>query len=313
MPLSPLIPRQITIMTLNIHSLKALAVSVLLTATTFTASSQSLRLPADHNKQHKELIAHQRPLSSKLNAEQKRRLHDEVAAREADSDIFGQYWQSDRVNPYGNIAIPARKNIDVSEFVMPVKGRVTSPYGWRARFGRMHRGTDLSLNVGDTVRSAFSGKVRLTKYEGKGYGYYVVVRHDNGMETIYGHLSKFLVKPNQRVRAGQPIALGGNTGRSTGPHLHFETRYLGLAINPAAIVDFENMTTHKDVFAFDKSTYERSQHYGPRTATAKADTPKTSKHKSSKVSSSKKNSKKSKMTASSKSSKKSKSSKRRRR
>jgi len=226
--------------------------------------AQSLKLPASHTKQHNRLLAHQRPFNKTLRDKSKDRINDEIIRREADSDIFGQYWESDRVNPYGsNVVIPGKKDIDVSGFVMPAIGPVTSPYGWRARFGRMHRGTDIALKVGDTVRSAFSGKVRLTKYEGRGYGYYVVVRHDNGMETVYGHLSKFLVKPNQRVRAGEPIALGGNTGRSTGPHLHFETRYMGLAINPAAIVDFDNRVTHKDVFAFDKSSYEKSQKYGP--------------------------------------------------
>ena len=236
-----------------------------ISAAVTTASAQKFHLPATHTSQHKDLIANQRPMSIKTKAEADRRLLEDVRRREAltDSEIYGEYWESERVNPYGNIAIPATKDIDVSGFVMPVKGPVTSPYGWRARFGRMHRGVDISLRVGDTVRVAFDGKVRLTKYEGKGYGYYVVVRHDNGMETVYGHLSRFLVKPNQRVRAGEPIALGGNTGRSTGPHLHFETRYLGLAINPAAIVDFENFTTHKDVFAFDKSCYEKSQKYGP--------------------------------------------------
>lgn len=109
----------------------------------------------------------------------------------------------------------------------------TSNYGWRRR--RMHRGVDLSLHIGDTIRAAFSGKVRLTRYERRGYGYYVIIRHGNGLETIYGHLSKFLVKPDQIVKVGEPIALGGNTGRSTGPHLHFETRYLGMDINPNKI------------------------------------------------------------------------------
>lgn len=249
---------------LNTAKIVSSVILIWLSAAT-TVSAQKFHLPATHTNQHKDLIANQRPMSTKAKADADRRLMEDVRRREAleNADVFGQYWESDRVNPYGNIAIPDTKDIDVSGFVMPVNGPVTSPYGWRPRFGRMHRGVDISLHVGDTVRSAFDGKVRLTKYEGKGYGYYVVVRHDNGMETVYGHLSRFLVKPNQRVRAGEPIALGGNTGRSTGPHLHFETRYLGLAINPAAIVDFENKTTHKDVFAFDKSSYEKSQKYGP--------------------------------------------------
>ncbi|MDE5785189.1 MAG: M23 family metallopeptidase, partial [Duncaniella sp.] len=92
-------------------------------------------------------------------------------------------------------------------------------------------------------------------YERKGYGHYVVMRHENGLETVYGHLSRTLVKPNQYVKAGEPIALGGNTGRSTGPHLHFETRYLGRAINPAEIIDFENKTVLRDVFTFNKHVH----------------------------------------------------------
>ena len=91
----------------------------------------------------------------------------------------------------------------------------------------------------------------------------MIVRHENGLETVYGHLSRFLVKPDHSVKAGDPIALGGNTGRSTGPHLHFETRFMGYAINPAAIFDFENQTTHTDQFTFTKSNYTESRNYAP--------------------------------------------------
>lgn len=270
---------------------KILTAIIMLWCSAATAvNAQTFHLPKSHASQHKDLLANQRPMSSKAKADADRRLMEEVRRREArdNAEVFGQYWESDRVNPYGNIAIPETANIDVSGYVSPVKGPVTSPYGWRARFGRMHRGVDISLHVGDTVRAAFSGKVRLTKYEGKGYGYYVVVRHDNGMETVYGHLSRFLVKPNQRVKAGEPIALGGNTGRSTGPHLHFETRYLGLAINPEAIIDFANGTTHMDIFAFDKDTYNKSQSYGPSRRVSAA---KKSHRRASASSSSKKKSK----------------------
>jgi murein DD-endopeptidase MepM/ murein hydrolase activator NlpD len=89
------------------------------------------------------------------------------------------------------------------------------------------------------------------------------VRHTNDLETVYGHLSRFLVKPDQYVKAGDPIALGGNTGRSTGPHLHFETRYMGYAINPSAIFDFANQTTHTDTYTFDKRTYTQARNYSP--------------------------------------------------
>lgn len=223
------------------------------------------KLPASHNSQHENLIANQRPVGIDMNAVNFNNYLKNMKDREmaVDDDLFNYNWDSQSVNAYAGIEIPMTRDIDVSGYVHPIKGAVTSQYGYRPRFGRMHRGMDLALHVGDTVVAAFDGKVRLTKFERRGYGYYVVIRHDNGLETVYGHLSGFLVKPNQMVKAGQPIALGGNTGRSTGPHLHFETRFLGLAINPSAIIDFENYVTHKDVFTFDKTSYEKSQKYGP--------------------------------------------------
>lgn len=153
---------------------------------------------------------------------------------------------------------------------MPHPGYVTSPYGYRRRFRSMHKGIDLKANTGDTVRAAFDGKVRLTKYQRKGFGYYVVVRHTNDLETVYGHLSKFLVEPDTYVHAGDPIALAGNTGRSTGSHLHFETRYMGYAINPAAIFDFANQTTHTDTYTFDKNTYQNARNFSPEANAAYA-------------------------------------------
>lgn len=246
------------------------------------------RLPTTHNAQHKDLIAHQRPAGAAAKSISSMSYLEDLRKREAmqDNEIYTEYWGSQAVNPYKGLEIPATANIDVSGYVAPVKGAVTSKYGYRPRFGRVHRGMDLRLNIGDTVVAAFDGKVRLTKYEARGYGYYVVVRHDNGMETVYGHLSRFLVQPDQRVRAGQPIALGGNTGRSTGPHLHFETRYLGVDINPEAIIDFENYVPHKDVFVFDKSTHQVAQKYGP--AKKKYKRSKASKRKRGKATASKK-------------------------
>ena len=242
----------------------AIALAAAAALCTVPAQAQ-YKLPQSHDNQHSELLASQKPMASDIKVSNVLKYISELnktAAPDLD-DIYGQYWESQSVNPYAGVAVPAVKDIDVSGYYHPVHGAVTSGYGYRPRFGRVHRGIDLSLRIGDTVRVAFDGKVRLTKFERKGYGYYVVVRHDNGMETVYGHLSKFLVQPNQRVKAGDPIALGGNTGRSTGPHLHFETRYLGMAINPAAIIDFENKVTHKDVFTFDKQSYEKSQNYRP--------------------------------------------------
>lgn len=139
------------------------------------------------------------------------------------------------------------------QFVMPVQNVVTSRYGWRK--GRMHYGIDLNLNTGDTVYASFSGRVRYAKFNNGGYGNLVVIRHYNGLETYYAHLSQIHVVPNQLVEAGQPIGLGGNTGRSFGAHLHYEVRFYDLPINPELIIDFEkgelideNIFIHKGLF-----------------------------------------------------------------
>ena len=122
---------------------------------------------------------------------------------------------------------------------------MTSEFG--PRWHRYHYGTDLQLRIGDSVVSAFDGVVRIVKLS-KGYGNVILIRHNNGLETVYGHLSKQLVLPNQEVKAGELIAWGGNTGRSTGPHLHFETRYLGIPINPRELIDFSTFKLKSNIF-----------------------------------------------------------------
>ena len=140
-----------------------------------------------------------------------------------------------------------------TEFAMPVDGIVTSRYGYRS--GRNHNGTDIDLNTGDTVVAAWSGKIRYAKYNNAGFGNLVVIRHHNGLETFYAHLSKHLVVPNQDVKAGEPIGLGGNTGHSYGSHLHFEVRFYDAPMDPEQIIDFkgktvrdENLMVHKGLF-----------------------------------------------------------------
>ncbi len=140
-----------------------------------------------------------------------------------------------------------------NDFVVPHPGKVTSRYGWRK--GRYHNGIDISLRTGDTVVSAFSGKVRYARYNEGGFGNLVVIRHYNGLETFYAHLDKHLVVPNQEVVAGTPIGLGGNTGRSRGSHLHFETRFYDAPMDPEVIIDFEkgklkseNLFIHSGLF-----------------------------------------------------------------
>ena len=140
------------------------------------------------------------------------------------------------------------------DHTMPTPSRkITSKFGHR--WGRAHRGLDIKVQMGDTIRVAFGGEVTIVKYDARGYGKYVVVRHENGLETVYGHLSKQLVKVGDYLSSGTPVGLGGNTGRSTGCHLHFETRINGEAIDPSLMFDFAN----QDVVA---------EYFNPRTKSA---------------------------------------------
>ena len=209
---------------------------------------------------------------------------DDLMENHPAGDIYNNIWRSDRVNPY-KIPIDSLRDsvrIDCSHFVVPVPGAVTSVFGPR-RY-RFHYGTDLRLNVGDSVVSAFSGKVRIIDYEARGYGNYIVIRHDNGLETVYGHLSAVLVGLNQTVKAGELIALGGNTGHSTGPHLHFETRFLGNPINPHEFFDFEKGTalTNKYLLiketAFDYKHFKKSKSRGEHEAAVEETASTTGRH-----------------------------------
>ena len=240
-------------------------ICLFIAALTLTATAQELRSVSAHNNMHSNLLASQRNIQDQVKTMETKAFMDILMQEEEEPeiDIYTESWNSQAVNPYAGMDVADNVRIDVSEYSMPVPGYITSPYGYRKRFRRQHKGVDLKLHIGDTVRAAFSGKVRLTRYERKGYGYYVIIRHHNGLETVYGHLSKFLVKPNQDVKVGEPIALGGNTGRSTGPHLHFEIRYIGYPINPMAIFDFPNQTTHTDFYTFSKRTYTQARDYSP--------------------------------------------------
>lgn len=186
------------------------------------------------------------PVDKRISALDSISLHRKTLPRRVEGNLNAPsvdlypHWNNEFVSNYG-VPMPREYRIDLRGFCMPCDSRlVTSHYGYRSSFRRNHYGTDIKLYVGDTVRAAFSGKVRVVANEGyrKGYGLYVVIRHDNGLETVYGHLSKHLCVPNQIVKAGEVIALGGNTGKSTGSHLHFETRLLGQCINPELLFDF---------------------------------------------------------------------------
>lgn len=232
------------------------------------AVAQNKKAPA-HSAAHKDLLAKNASKKDQIKLIDQSSFVDLYDDIEPEIDIYTEGWNSRSVNPFKESDVPNSAVINVTGSAMPHMGRVTSPYGYRPRFGRMHKGVDIGLKMNDTVRAAFDGKIRLTNYEAKGYGNYVIIRHPNGLETVYGHLNKHLVKPNQVVKAGDPIGLGGSTGRSTGPHLHFETRYMGYAINPAAIFDFANHTTHTDTYTFSKSTYQQPRNFAPSRQVAK--------------------------------------------
>ena len=245
--------------------------SILLTAAaTWAGSAQTIvsssKSPNPHASIHKELLAKQQTAADEqIQLVEHYTFLDLIDDDlEPELDIYTEGWNSKSVNPFKESEVPDSYTIDVTGHYMPCPGFITSHYGYRRKFGRMHKGVDLKIQRNDTIYAAFDGKVRLTAYERKGYGYYIIIRHPNGLETVYGHLNKHLVKPDQVVRAGEPIALGGSTGRSTGPHLHFETRFMGYAINPCAIFDFENQTTHTDTYTFSKKTYTQPRDYSPK-------------------------------------------------
>ena len=157
--------------------------------------------------------------------------------------LYGFVWNNQLVNPYGSnrlVEMPDTFVIDFSQYHHANRNVVTSNFGFR-RGWQFHYGTDTRLKIGDSIHSSFDGMVRIVQ-RGRAYGNYIVIRHFNGLETVYAHLSRPLVKVNQIVRAGEVIGLGGNTGRSTGPHLHYEIRFLGQPLNPRDLIDFENYT-----------------------------------------------------------------------
>ncbi|WP_304475331.1 M23 family metallopeptidase [uncultured Duncaniella sp.] len=155
-------------------------------------------------------------------------------------------------------------HINVSEFVMPARGPITSVFGPRKRKSkrktiRMHRGIDIGIKKGDIIRAAFPGYVATTGYDKRGYGYYIIMSHPNGLQTLYAHLDSITVVPTTTLKAGDPIAIGGSSGNSTGPHLHFETRYCALPINPEDIINFPAGKIHSATYIFNKEKLLRDQ------------------------------------------------------
>ena len=203
-----------------------------------------------------DLIARQAPVDRRLRAVDSVAIQRAVERDEMAEPSYNIYnsWVTTKAHPYKSSEVPDSFRIDLRGFCMPTPSRlVTSRFGYRPRFRRMHKGLDIKDYTGDTIVAAFDGKVRVARYDAGGYGYYIVLRHNNGLETIYGHLSKQLVTTDENVRAGEPIGLGGNTGGSYGSHLHFETRLAGEPINPEELFDFPAQDVTGDFYTFRKN------------------------------------------------------------
>lgn len=176
-----------------------------------------------------------------------------------DDTVFTTDWDTTKLQPYSKDLkdMPVSLVIDLVDslksYHYPRIGRVNSKYGPRRR--GIHQGTDIGLKIGDPIYAVFDGRVRLTQNYRGGYGNLIVLRHDNGLETFYGHLSEILVKPEQWVTAGQVIGYGGNTGRSTGPHLHFEVRYKGQSFDAERLIDFTTGTLRRETFLLKRSYF----------------------------------------------------------
>ncbi len=204
-----------------------------------------------------ELIAENVPKVTDLTITTATLLVDSVAM----IPFFNEYasdWNNSKVHPYNvdltkmTDSIPLVLSHSECDYAHSVCGDINSEFGYRRN--RFHYGIDVDLNVGDDVLASFEGIIRIAKYD-KTYGNVIVIRHQNGLETLYAHLSKFEAQVGDYVQAGDLIALGGNTGRSTGPHLHFEVRYLGEPINPNDIIDFVNGRLKMDELALTDENF----------------------------------------------------------
>ncbi len=191
-------------------------------------------------------------------------MSDEVLIDSSWVKVAGYYsiWDTHNINPYRVDGRRIRDTLTL-KLVDPVRQhfskmpltRTPITSGFTFRWGRWHFGVDLDLNTGDSVRAAFDGVIRISKYDGGGYGNYLLVRHFNGIETLYGHLSKALLPVGTFVKAGQVIGLGGSTGRSTGSHLHFEVRYEGNPINPTLMYNFPGYELRSENFTITSALF----------------------------------------------------------
>jgi len=195
-------------------------------------------------------------------------ITDERTIRLLTSDpVYKEYWFNDMTFTYDSVRVGDLPQVSVipinysgDKFTPTWYGKLSSAYQWR--WGRQHHGVDLGLKTGNPIYAAWDGIVRYAQWNASGYGNCVVIRHKNGLETLYGHMSKLMVTPNQFVSSGDMIGLGGSTGRSTGPHLHFEIRYKDFSINPEHIIDYQTLRVRVDTFHFFRSSISGTRYGG---------------------------------------------------
>ncbi|MEJ5263786.1 MAG: M23 family metallopeptidase [Bacteroidales bacterium] len=212
---------------------------------------------------HAQEIAHESPEEDSMQVveEQEDEFQNYLDTVFMGVDTF--YWNCKMINSgrfdsksmNDTIRIPLNdSSLNGLRYCHPFKNYVTSNFGPRRYI--FHYGVDIKLYKGDPVCAAFDGVVRVTKYDRRGFGNVVVIRHPFGLETIYGHLSKIMVAPMQKVKAGDIIGLGGNSGRSTGSHLHFEIRYRGEPFDPNYFIDFNEWKLKADTLVLTRANFE---------------------------------------------------------
>lgn len=174
--------------------------------------------------------------------------------------VYTRHWDTTQVFAYKSIAYEDLPQVtelnlvqELADFHAPIIGDIFSKYGPRGR--RNHNGVDIPLKIGEPIYATFDGKVRYAKYNTGGFGNLVIVRHENGLETWYAHLSRINVAVNDYVKSGQVIGFGGSTGRSRGPHLHFEMRYCDQTFDPEFIIDFQSGQLRYQTFALEKKFF----------------------------------------------------------
>ncbi|MEG1076340.1 MAG: M23 family metallopeptidase [Mucinivorans sp.] len=177
-----------------------------------------------------------------------------------DLPVYRHNWDTTSIFAYRNVELKDLPSIielkladGLEDYSVPLRGNVISKYGPRGR--RNHKGVDVPLRMGEPVLAAFDGKVRYAKFNSGGFGYLVILRHKNGLETYSAHLSRINVKVDDYVKAGQVIGFGGQTGRARGPHLHFEMRYCDQVFDPEFIFDFVGGTIRYTNFALEKKFF----------------------------------------------------------